>query len=90
MARPLLIHILVPVIAVFTKMDALDDEARNQLMYEEVSFAKIKEQVPVRARAIFEKNYLQRLEKVKHKPSYVVELRGMLPFVTSLKIPATH
>jgi len=85
--RPPLILILVPVIAVFTKLDALDDEARNQLMYEEDSFAKIKERVPIRARAIFEKNYLQRLENVNHKPCDIVELRGMLLFVM---IPVTQ
>jgi hypothetical protein len=68
-------------------MDALDDEARNQLMYEEVSFANIKEQVPIRAKAIFEKKYLQQLENVNHKPRYIVELRGMLLFVM---IPVTQ
>jgi hypothetical protein len=71
-------------------MDALDEEARNQLIYEEeVPFSKIKEQVPIRAKAIFEKNYLQRLKTVKHKPCGVVELRGM-SIVTLFMILATH
>jgi GTPase SAR1 family protein len=67
----------VPVIAVFTKMDALDEEARNQLLCEEVSFAKLEEQVPIRAKVLFERNYLQLLDKVKHKPHYVIQLRDM-------------
>lgn len=75
---PLLIVIQVPVIAIFTKMDALDAKARNQLMWEKVPFAQHKEQVPIRAKAIFEEKYLQRLQEVKHQPRYVVQLRGML------------
>ena len=75
--RPLLILILVPVIAVFTKMDALDEEAHNQLLCEGVSFAKLEEQVPIRAKVLFERNYLQLLDEVKHKPHYVIQLRGM-------------
>jgi hypothetical protein len=74
-------------------MDALDEKARNQLLLEdEDSFdlVKINEQVPIRARTIFEENYLHRLEKVKHKPHHRVELRGMLLFVTLLMLPATH
>jgi hypothetical protein len=80
-SRSLLILVLiqVPVIAIFTKMDALDDEARNQLMWDDdVLPAKIKEEVPIRAKAIFRKNYLERLEEVKHRPREVVQLRGML------------
>jgi GTPase len=81
--RSLLILVLiqVPVIAIFTKMDSLDDEARNQLMWDDVPLAKIQKEVPIRAEAIFNKNYLERLEKVKHRPRHVVQLRGMLPFV---------
>jgi len=68
----------VPVIAIFTKMDALDKEARNQLMLDDdVPFEKINEKVPILAKTIFEKNYLQRLEEVKHKPRYVIQLRDM-------------
>ncbi|KAM6495045.1 hypothetical protein JOM56_009668 [Amanita muscaria] len=67
----------VPVIAIFTKMDALDGEARSQLMWEKVPFRDINKQVPIRAKAIFEKKYLQRLQEVKHKPHYIVQLRDM-------------
>jgi hypothetical protein len=80
-SRSLLILVLiqVPVIAIFTKMDALENEARNQLMWDDdVPPAKIEEEVPIRAEAIFERNYLQRLNEVKHRPHYVVRLRGMV------------
>jgi hypothetical protein len=84
----ILILIQVPVIAIFTKMDALDKEARNQLMWDDsVPAADIKYEVPIRAKAIFEDNYLQRLEKVKHRPRYVVQLRGMLRFVHDTATP---
>jgi hypothetical protein len=80
-ASPLLILIQVPVVAIFTKMDALDDKARNKLMWEGVPFMKHNEEVPKRAKAIFEENYLQRLEDVTHKPRRVVQLRGKLLLV---------
>jgi hypothetical protein len=82
-SSPLLILVLiqVPVIAIFTKMDALDARAFNELMLDDVSYAKAKEQAPARGQDIFEKNYLQRLEEVKHKPRFVVQLRGMLLLV---------
>ena len=84
----ILVLIQVPVIAIFTKMDALDDEARNQLMWDDdVPVAKIKEEVPIRAEAIFKEYYLQRLEKVKHRPRYVVQLRGMLLLVHDTATP---
>ena len=79
----LLIFILVPVIAVFTKMDVLIDEARNQLIGEELPFEELQVQVPFRARAIFEKNYLRRLDNVEHPPRDVVQLYGMLRFVNN-------
>jgi len=62
-------------------MDALDEKARNQLFWDEVPFMQHNEQVPIRAKAIFEENYLQRLENVTHKPRRVVQLRGMLLLV---------
>jgi GTPase SAR1 family protein len=73
----------VPVIAIFTKMDALDEKAFNELMLmeedddEEVPFEKLKEQALIRATAIFEEKYLGRLHGVKHEPRCVVQLRDM-------------
>jgi hypothetical protein len=84
----ILVIIQVPVIAVFTKMDALDNEARNQLMWDDdVPPAKIEEEVPIRAEAIFKKKYLQRLEGVEHRPRYVVHLRGMLLLIHDTATP---
>ncbi|KAF8514000.1 era-like GTP-binding protein [Hysterangium stoloniferum] len=68
----------VPIIVVFTKMDALDQVARNQLMWnDDLSPESIKKEVPIRAEAIFKERYLKRLDEVKHKPRYIVKLRGM-------------
>ncbi|KAF8508995.1 GTP-binding protein, partial [Hysterangium stoloniferum] len=69
----------VPIIAIFTKMDALDQVARNRLMFndDELSLEEIEKQVPGLAEAIFQKEYLKRLDEVKHKPRYVVRLRDM-------------
>ena len=87
---PLLILILVPVIAVFTKMDALNEVARNELMIEEVPFSKLEEQVPIRAKAIFEKKYLQRLKEVKHLPHGVIQLRGMSLLIDDTNASLSH
>ena len=59
-------------------MDALDEEACNQLIWEKVSLGNLSEQVPIRAKAIFEEKYLRRLQGVNHQPRYVIQLRGML------------
>ncbi|KAF8511734.1 GTP-binding protein [Hysterangium stoloniferum] len=69
----------VPIIAIFTKMDALDQEARNQLMFndDDLSREEIEKKVPDLAEEIFQKKYLKRLNEVKHKPRYVVYLRDM-------------
>ncbi|KAF8515016.1 hypothetical protein BU17DRAFT_52003, partial [Hysterangium stoloniferum] len=69
----------VPVIAIFTKMDALDQVARNQLMWnnDNLSPEEIEKQVPDLAEEIFQKKYLGRLDEVNHKPRYVVRLRDM-------------
>ncbi|KAF8524671.1 hypothetical protein BU17DRAFT_63220 [Hysterangium stoloniferum] len=68
----------VPIIAIFTKMDALDQKARNQLMWNDgdLSFEEIEKQVPYLAEDIFQKKYLKRLDEVKHKPRYVIRLRA--------------
>ncbi|KAF8526615.1 GTP-binding protein [Hysterangium stoloniferum] len=69
----------VPIIAIFTKMDALDQEARNQLMWndDDLSREEIEKQVPGLAEDIFYQKYLKRLDEVRHKPRYVVRLRDM-------------
>jgi GTP-binding protein EngB required for normal cell division len=67
----------VPVIAIFTKMDALDHQAFEELLDGGVPVAEAKMQARARGEDIFETNYRQRLEKVNHKPRSVVRLRDM-------------
>ena len=77
----ILVLIQVPVIAIFTKMDTLDKRAFNELILDDVPYTKAKEQAPARAKDIFEKSYLQRLQGVKYTPHKIVQLRGTLLLV---------
>jgi hypothetical protein len=75
----LLIFIQVPVIAIFTKMDALDKRAFNQLLTEGVPVKEARSKAPSLAKDKFERSYLRPLkDEVKNKPAYVVQLRGIL------------
>jgi len=67
----------VPIIAIFTKMDALDARAFNELILDDVPYAEAKMQARSRGEDIFKTNYLQRLKMVKHRPRSVAELREM-------------
>ena len=67
----------VPVIAIFTKMDALDDKAYNELLNNGASWEEAEEKVASVAQDIFERKYLRPLEQVKHQPRAVVKLRSM-------------
>jgi len=67
----------VPVVAIFTKMDALDGKAFNELLSRGLSITKAKTQAHAHGMNIFKTNYLQRLDAVKHKPRSVVQLRDM-------------
>lgn len=78
-----LIPIQVPIIAIFTKMDGLEQRAFNKLAMDGVFD---KEKVTAEAKATFERNYLEPLQAVKYKPRYTVQLRGMLLTSTA---PAT-
>jgi hypothetical protein len=66
----------VPVIAVFTKMDALDNKAFNQLVGEGVSLKTAKGEMPSRAKEIFERDYYEPLQRVTPKPPRAVQLRS--------------
>ena len=44
--------IQVPVIAIFTKMDTLGNSASNELILDDVPYAKTKEQAPARGNDI--------------------------------------
>ena len=79
----LLILIQVPVIAIFTKMDALDSRAFNQLLNEGLPVKEARSEAPSRAKDNFERSYIRPLEVVKNKPAYIVQLRGMLFHINS-------
>jgi hypothetical protein len=79
----LLIFIQVPVIAIFTKMDALDDRAYNELLGKGASFEEADSKAPSLAKDKFEQSYLRPVEGVKNKPAYIVQLRGMLFHINS-------
>jgi len=69
----------VPVVAIFTKMDAIDKKIFNKLtMTDGVPFSVAKKQVPSAAKAKFEMDFLEPLKKVKHGPAQIVKLRGGL------------
>jgi hypothetical protein len=67
----------VPVIAIFTKMDALDKKAFNELKNQGKSFKDAKREAPECAATMFENNYLRKLDEVKYRPSKTVQFRGM-------------
>jgi hypothetical protein len=68
----------VPVVVIFTKMDALDERVYNELLEEEdISFDEAERVVPSRAKAKFEQDYLEPLKMVVHPPGCTVQLRGM-------------
>jgi hypothetical protein len=66
----------VPVIAVFTKMDALDKKVFSKQLNNGTPFLEAKSMVPALAKAKFEQDYLEPLNKVSHPPRGTVELRG--------------
>jgi hypothetical protein len=66
----------VPVIAVFTKMDALDKKVFSKELNNGTPFSEAKSKVPALAKAKFEKDYLEPLKKASHPPRKTVELRG--------------
>ncbi|KDQ14848.1 hypothetical protein BOTBODRAFT_109525 [Botryobasidium botryosum FD-172 SS1] len=65
----------VPVIAIFTKFDALDAAAFSVLSNQGVPFAEAQRKAPEHARAKFDQELLPLLEKLAHPPKAVVCLR---------------
>jgi hypothetical protein len=86
----LLILIQVPVIAIFTKMDALDEKAFNQLLNEGASFEDAYSKAPSLAKNKFEQSYLRPLNDVQNKPAFIVQLRGMLFHINSTGDQVNH
>jgi hypothetical protein len=80
----LLIHpslIEVPLIAIFTKMDALDKKVFSEQLNQGVPPLKAKANIASLAKAKFERDYLAPLsdsEKVAYPPKYTVQLRGKM------------
>jgi hypothetical protein len=66
----------VPVIAVFTKMDALDKKVFSEQLNNGTPFSEARSKVPTLAKAKFEQDYLEPLKEVFHPPGKIVELRG--------------
>ena len=67
----------VPVIAIFTKMDALDDKVYNELFNNGASWEEVDEKVFFVAQDIFEWKYLCLLEQIKYQLCAVVKLHSM-------------
>jgi len=67
----------VPVIAIFTKFDALEDKAYGDLEEEEFSHEKAVALAPARAVANFENQHLHDLYRRKYPPGGHVYLREM-------------
>ena len=82
----LLDSIQVPLVVVFTKMDALDDEAFNELLGEIDSESEAEKLVPSRAETIFKKRFLNPLEESAAKSTHTVQLRSTysLPMMLTL------
>jgi hypothetical protein len=67
----------VPVIAIFTKFDALDNKAFAALRKEKLSRADAKREAPGRATAEFERMHLDTLYAKPYPPKGHTHLRGM-------------
>ncbi|KDQ13486.1 hypothetical protein BOTBODRAFT_111446 [Botryobasidium botryosum FD-172 SS1] len=65
----------VPVIAIFTKFDALDATAFSALIDLDVAHEEAQKQAPKHARAQFDRDLLPLVEKLTHPPKAVVCLR---------------
>jgi hypothetical protein len=86
-AHPL---VQVPVIAVFTKMDALDNKAFNHLVGEGVSLKTAKEKLVSHAKEIFDRDYYEPLQRVTHKPRSTVQLRRTFVFLIHIGDSPNH
>ncbi|KDQ10843.1 hypothetical protein BOTBODRAFT_35796 [Botryobasidium botryosum FD-172 SS1] len=67
----------VPVIAIFTKFDALDSVAFSALCAQGIPFKKAQKRAPEHAKAQFDQELLPLIHKLAHPPRAVVCLRNM-------------
>jgi len=70
------LFLAVPVVAIFTKFDALEDKAYGDLEEEGASEEDAVAQAPARAVADFEEMYLPELYRREYPPRGHVYLRG--------------
>jgi hypothetical protein len=68
------ILIKVPVVTIFTKMDALDKKAFSELLKAGKPFKDAKREAPFAAKVKFEQEYLNQLPVAHRK--HAVQLRG--------------
>lgn len=68
----------VPVIALFTKFDALDNKAYRTLIKENISRKDARSQAPTYAVVDFEKLHLKSVYGMQYPPKSHVYLRGKL------------
>lgn len=69
----------MPVVAIFTKLDALDSQAYEALRDKGVSREEAREQAPQHATASFKEVYLSQLHGKQYPPKGYVYLRSTIP-----------
>jgi GTP-binding protein EngB required for normal cell division len=67
----------VPVVAVFTKMDALDSKAWNELVGQNMSREEAKQRAPEQSLSIVKSQYMSELLTMRYPPKGGVYMRGM-------------
>ena len=68
----------VPVVAVFTKMDALDSKAWNELVSRNMSREEAKQRAPEQSLSIVKSQYVRELLAMRYPPKGSVYMRGMI------------
>jgi hypothetical protein len=68
----------VPVVAVFTKLDALDSKAWNELVGQNMSREEAKQQAPEQSLSIVKSQYMSELLTMQYPPKGSVYMRGMI------------
>jgi hypothetical protein len=68
----------VPVVALFTKMDALDSKAWNELVGQNMTREQAKQLAPEHALSIVKSRYLIELDAMRYPPKGSVYMRGRI------------
>ena len=68
----------VPVVVVFTKMDALDSKAWNELIGRNMSREEAKQRAPEQSLSIVKRQYMSELLAMRYPPKGGVYMRGMI------------